>query len=838
MALNAWTTGAASLVAGLIMTAQAADLLTTVDKPPAAAPNTLYPGNRAPLLESPLICLPFGSIAPQGWLRKQLEQQADGFVGHLTEISGFCNTNGNAWLSKDGAGKNGWEEVPYWLRGYCAMAYVLNDPKLVASAQPWLEAAIASQREDGYFGPRSNLHERGDHDLMSNQNMLYALRSYYEFSGDDRVLKLMQRYFDWELAIPDKLFFSSGWQVPRNADDMASAYWLYNRTGNTNLLALTAKLQRCGATWMRIATGGHNVDFSQGFRKPAQFYQQNRDPLFLQTTEQQWESMTGLYGQVPGGAFGGDEFARPGYTDPRQAIETCGAVELTISHEILLRITGDAKWADRCENIAFNTLPATMTADMKALRYLTSPNQVNSDARSKAPELADGGPMQVMNPHDHRCCQHNSGAGWPYFAQNTWMATPGNGLAAVMYAPTRVTAKVGPGTKTVITEETHYPFDGTVTFKIAPATAVAFPLFLRVPAWCNGARLTLNGRPLAVPSRPGTYLQLSRTWQTGDTLVLELPTPLIVTTWKANQNSVSVNRGPLTFSLRIGEDYVPYEPQRFKAPWQAWEIRPTTPWNYALQLDAATPAASLKAVSRPWPADDTPFTQAGAPVEIQATARKLPNWREDHLGLVDKLQPSPVKSSEPVETVTLIPMGAARIRLSAFPQIGSGPDAHEWQLPPEPLVSYSRGNRDDPYDSMFDGRVPTNSANGRLPHFTTYSFGGAEHGKLQWVRRNFDKPTQVAECAVFWYDETARRGDVRLPKSWRVLYLSGKEWKPVENPSGYGVEPDCFNTVTFTPVTTTALRLEVQTQNEKGRYAMGIHEWKIPGIPLLGPEKK
>lgn len=819
--------------------ALAQDRVEVLERPDVKLSNNHYAGNRQPLLPSPLITLPFGTIKPQGWLRKQLELQAAGYVGHLTEISNFCNPKGNAWLSPKGVGASGWEELPYWLRGFAAMGFVLDDKKLIDEAMPWITTTFASQREDGYFGPLSNLKPGGDHDLMSNMNMLFVLRAYHEYTGDPRVLDLMKRYFAWELAIPDNKFFAGGWQVPRNADDLENAYWLYNRTGDPRLLELTAKLQRCGASWMNIATGGHNVDFSQGFRKPALFYQQNQDPKFLATTERQWDSIIGTYGQVPGGAFGGDEFARPGYTDPRQAIETCGAVEMMISHEILTRITGDTKWADRCENLAFNTLPATTTADMKGLRYLTSPNQVNSDARSKAPELADGGPMQVMNPHDHRCCQHNSGAGWPYFAQSLWMATPGNGLAAVMYAPSSVKAKVGKGTAVTLDEDTKYPFDGTVTFKIQTDSPIEFPLHLRVPGWCQDpVKLLLNNRPLAAQSRAGAFLRLNRIWQAGDTLVMQLPMSVNLTTWKANQNSVSVNRGPLTFSIKIGEKLVPYQPQQLKEPWPAWEIVPTTPWNYALEFDATNPAASFKVVTKPWPGSNMPFTHEGTPVEIQAVARKLPNWKEDHLGLVDKLQPSPVKSAKPAETITLIPMGAGRLRLTALPVFGTGPDAREWQLPLEPLASYSRGGSTDPYEAMFDGKVGKSSSDARLPHFTTYSFGGAEHGKPQWVRRNFNPPLTVSECAVYWFDETPTKGEVRLPKSWRVTYLSGKEWKEVENPSGYGLELDQYNTVKFKPVTTSALRLEVQTQNEKIRYAMGIYEWSIPGAPPMPPAKR
>jgi DUF1680 family protein len=830
-----------SLASVLIATStMAQDRVDVLDRPDTTKSNSHYAGHREPLLPSPLIHLPFGAIKPQGWLRKQLELQGQGFVGHLTEISSYCNPKGNAWLDPQGKGANGWEEAPYWLRGFAAMAFVLDDKNLIAQAMPWIENAFASQRPDGYFGPVSNLSPQGSHDLMSNQNMLFVLRAYYEYSGDKRVLELMKKYFAWEMEIPDNKFFSSGWQVPRNADDMESAYWLYNRTGDPKLLEFTAKLQRCGSTWMKVFKSGHNVDFSQGFRKPALFYPQNKDPKFLEMTESHWDSVIDIYGQVPGGAFGGDEFARPGYTDPRQAIETCGAAEMIISHPIIARITGDPKWADRCENIAFNTLPATMTADMKALRYLTSANQVNSDARSKAPELADAGPMQVMDPHDHRCCQHNAGAGWPYYAQALWMATSDNGLAAFMYSPSSVTAKVASGVNVTISEETNYPFDGTVTMKVNPEKAVNFPLHLRVPAWCTGgAKLAINGKPVTVQSRPGSYIRVDRNWKAGDTIVVNFPRQISITTWAKNQNSVSVNYGPLTFSVKIGENYVRHQPERRKEPWPAWEILPSTPWNYALQFDAANLAASFEVVSKPWPASNMPFTHEGTPIEIKAKARKLPNWKEDHIGLVDKLQPSPVKTSEPLETITMIPMGAARLRLAALPVVGTGPDAREWKLPAEPLVSFSRGAGLDPYEAMFDGKIGQSSHDTKVPRFSTFSFGGSEHGKMHWVRRNFDAPLKVSECSVYWFDESPlKSGDIRLPKSWRLMYLSGKEWKEVEKPSGYGIEPDTFNKVTFQPVTTTAMRLEVQTQDGKIRYAMGIYEWSIPGVPLMEIPKK
>jgi hypothetical protein len=94
------------------------------------------------------------------------------------------------------------------------------------------------------------------------------------------------------------------------------------------------------------------------------------------------------------------------------------------------------------------------------------------------------------------------------------------------------------------------------------------------------------------------------------------------------------------------------------------------------------PKAQFKVTPKEWPRDDQPFDVSAAPIELEVRAKKIPGWKKDHLGLVGSLQESPAISNEPVEMVRLIPMGCARLRISAFPTIGSGAGAHEW-VPPE-----------------------------------------------------------------------------------------------------------------------------------------------------------
>ncbi|MDR3689682.1 MAG: glycoside hydrolase family 127 protein, partial [Fimbriimonas sp.] len=546
-----------AILACFASVAPASDSTVRFSALPAFGKDDFALSSRAPLAPSAFEKLPIGSIRPNGWVRKQLELEAQGFTGRLTEISPWLKKQNNAWLSPTGQGINGWEEVPYWLKGFGDLGYVLGDRRIIDEAKIWINAVIASQRPNGYFGPESNLTaNNGKPDVWPNMVMLAALKTYYEYSGDRRVLSLMSRYFQWELTIPDKEFLLSYWEPQRTGDNMDAVLWLYDHTGDKGLFELVEKLHRCGANWAGGVPNWHGVNMAQGFREPAEYYVLKKDPKLVRATETDYETMRRLYGQTPGGLYGADENARPGYHDPRQAAETCTMVEMMLSDEMLLRITGDPVWASRCEDVTFNSLPASMTADLKALHYLTSPNMVQIDKGSKSPDLQNGGPMLLFNAYDHRCCQHNASHGWPYYAEHLWLGTAGNGLATALFAPCQLTARAGNGSPVTIVEDTQYPFDETVRFRMKTAKPNRFPLTLRWPEWCKKPALTLNGMHLKVTGMPGGYLTIARTWRNGDRLTLTLPMEVRLQSWAGNKGSLSVERGPLTYSLKIGEKYV------------------------------------------------------------------------------------------------------------------------------------------------------------------------------------------------------------------------------------------------------------------------------------------
>ncbi len=653
----------------LSCTRPGSDSVTVVQRPDTSLANAYYVTNRRPLQRESFIKLPIGAIRPEGWLRKELELQAAGFHGHLEEISQYLQKENNAWLDPQGLGEHGWEEMPYWLKGYSNCAYVLGDEKMIREAESWLLPVIRYQRPDGWIGPEHKesgiaTHLRGRADLWPNMVMLTCLQNYYEYARNDSVLTMMSRYFKYLQTYPDEKFLVGYWPRMRAGDMLYTTYWLYNRTGEKWLLDFAKKIHRNTARWDTGIVSWHNVNIAQAFGEPATYWLQSKNPADLAAAERNWQTVRRMYGQVPGGLFGGDEDCRPGYTGPRQAIETCGIVEDMLSDEVLTRFTGNPVWVDRCENDAFNTLPAAFTADMKALRYLTAPNMPQSDSMAKCPGIENCGPMFWMNPYRHRCCQHNSGQGWPYYAENLWYATPGNGLAALFFSANEVTAQAGNGVRIKITERTHYPFDEKVEFIFHPDTAVTFPLYLRVPGWCDHPEVTINGKKVSVEAQPLSYIRIERLFADGDRILLTLPMSLRVQRWQQNGNSASVSYGPLTFSLKIKEKYVRKGGTR---RWPAWEIYPASPWNYGLVLDKEDPVHSFRVVRKEWPATDMPFTLKGAPIMLQARGRTIPSWKLDAKGLVEKVPVSPVTSCGPEKEITLVPMGAARIRISAFP---------------------------------------------------------------------------------------------------------------------------------------------------------------------------
>lgn len=664
--------GALLLLAGACSPEMPVEIRQT-DRIPTAERNVNYASNREPLMPQQFIKLPAGSIKPGGWLLTQLQLQKDGLNGHLGEISAWLQKEDNAWLKS--GGKWGWEEVPYWLRGYAGLSYLFEDKNMLDEAKIWIEAILNSQREDGNFGPYTEVN--GSQDFWPNMIALWILQSYYEYTGDKRVVDFMTRYFHFQLTVPDEHFLKSYWENSRGGDNLWSVVWLYNRTGDRKLLELAEKIHRNTANWCKATElpNWHNVNVAQGCREPATYYLFAGDKKLLEASYNVQSLVRRAFGQVPGGMFGADENARIGFFDPRQGTETCGFAEQMASDEIMLLITGDPYWAENCEDIAFNSYPAAFMPDYKSLRYITAPNMVMSDSKNHKPGIDNAGPFLAMNPFSSRCCQHNHGFAWPYYAEHLILATPDNGAAAVLFNTCDASIKVADGKEIVIRETTDYPFDTRIGFVMEMKDdGVNFPFYIRIPKWTRNATVKVNGQDMDEDLQAGKYLCIDREWKNGDRVEVDFPMEVSVRTWQVNKNSVSVDYGPLTLSLRITEKYVEknsaetaiwdsqWQQGADASRWPSYEIYPESPWNYALQVGSV----KLKERRKLQPGRN-PFTQSDVPLVFEAQGRLVPDWKIDEYKLCGVLPYEDVAKSDTCETLELIPMGAARLRISAFP---------------------------------------------------------------------------------------------------------------------------------------------------------------------------
>ena len=651
--------------------------------PATGAGEPAYPQNRCPLARNPLIKLPLGAVRPSGWLKHQLDLMAEGMTGRLMEVSGFLAPD-NGWFGTD---KEGWEEQPYWLRGFYSLAHLTGETRLLTEATRWIEAVLGSQDADGYFGARVHKQVTGKNgqtvcDLWPHMVMLDAIIRHHEATGDPRIVPFMTRFFAFCRDLLDERFMPiiregfGDWkpciQHSRAGDMLPHIYWLYNQTGDAWLLPLATRFFHRISPPVSEWLDHHVIHFTQRFAYPGTYATQSRDARHLDLTEYWYRQHLGTWGQQPRGIFGADEMIRPGCVDPRQGFETCGFGEFAKSFYFLGRLTGNTRFADRVEDLLFNHFPASMTPDLKGLHYLTAANQPQLDA-SADHEYYNKGRQIDYSPWNYRCCQHNVAMTWPWLGENLWQASADGGLVAWIYSGCEVEAVVAGGQTVRIREETGYPFTGEVKLTVSCDTDTAFPLYLRVPGWCREFRMHLNGASVAVDARPGHYVRIERRWSSGDVVSLAMGMSLNLTTWPRT-GSVTVDRGPLSYSLKINERW---QQCGGKGSWPEWEVSPATPWNYGLVLDTDKPLAGFKVIETGKVADQ-PWTTEAAPIEIMAQARRIPKWRLIN-ETVDVLRDSPVRSDQPVETVTLVPLGCARLRMSCLPVISDGPDAREWK---------------------------------------------------------------------------------------------------------------------------------------------------------------
>lgn len=624
-----------------------------------------------------------GEIKPQGWLLETLQRQRDGLTSKMDSIYPQVMGERNGWLGGDG---DQWERGPYWIDGLLPLAYILEDKALIAKVQPWIEWSLASQKEDGFFGPDTDypgepgLQRNNSRDWWPRMVILKIMRQYHEATGDERVIDFLTRYFHYQLDALDEhpLGTWTFWAEFRQCDNQSVVLWLYSKTHDPKLLELARKLHSQGFDFEKYFAEDrgaqnqatiHCVNLAQGMKEPVIFYQMDPDPKHIEAVKTGLEDIRRFHG-FPNGMYGGDEALHG--NNPTQGSELCSAVEIMLSMEEMMRITGDVQFAEHLEKVAFNALPTQITDDFMAKQYYQQVNQVviRSEQNHNFDCLQDGTGLDYGILSGYPCCLSNFHQGWPKFIQNLWLRTADGGAAILAYGPSRLSAELG-GKKVTLTETTDYPMSSDIRIDVSMEgdTEAVFPIELRIPTWTRDAVVSVNGEAQPAPES-GSVIRINRAWKDGDSL--ELTFPMHVETERWYERSMSVSRGPLLYALRIEEEWCRHEyPKGSPHGEFCWEVYPKSDWNYALENPEGL---DLDEVFQ-FKVDSTkvgnlhPWTLETVPVSLEAKARKLP-WWEIYKWEAGPLPFSPVFgifSPCPVETVTLVPYGSTTLRIAEFP---------------------------------------------------------------------------------------------------------------------------------------------------------------------------
>ena len=650
--------------------------------------NTNYKGNPEPLLPNAYIKLPLGTVIPAGWLKSQLEAQAAGLTGNLDDF--WPDLVNSSWRGGDG---EAWERGPYFLDGLVPLAYLLNDDRLINKVKTWIEPILASSRDTGWYGPAKNT----DRWPLAVANKV--LMQYYEATGDKRAISVLTKYFrylhdskpDW----PDK-----EWRGVRAMENAVTGYWLYRQTGESWILETIKSIEQNSSDWTTYyekfpwdsaasadkkiplnwgpdGLTAHVVNNAMAIKYPGLWYQQSKDEKFKKAVFSGIEKYDLNHGQA-GGRFSGDEHLAG--KSPRRGTELCSVVEYMFSLEELYEIFGDNTLADRLELLAYNSLPGTTTPDFWAHQYDQQANQViSSGAKRDWSTNGDYSNIYGLMPN-FACCLANMHQGWAKFAVSMWMATNDNGLALVSYGPSVVKAKVGNAKEVTITEDTNYPFNGTVKLTINTEKAVRFPIDLRIPGWADSVTIKFKNKLVKVKNI--SVYKIRERWKNGDQIFIELPMQLRIE--KRYNNSLAILRGPVYYSLRIDKEYksvrINYDNFSYKGSVD-WEIYPNSAWNYGLLIDRRNISRGMKVTENPvskypfsdrgdliWSADSNKYVLSvqDAPVTIKARGMKIPEWTIKN-NSADVPPLSPVKPEGDPEIITLVPYGCARLRITEFP---------------------------------------------------------------------------------------------------------------------------------------------------------------------------
>jgi len=534
---------------------------------------------------------------------------------------------------------------------------------------------------------------------------------------------------------------------------------------------------------------GHAVRAAYMYSGMADVAALTGDSSYVQAIDRIWEDVvqgkiyiTGGIGATGAGeAFGGD------YNLPNATAyaETCAAIGNALWNHRMFLLHGDAKYIDVLERVLYNGLISGVALSGNLFFY---PNPLESY-----------GQHQRSPWFTCACCPSNISRFMPSIPGYVY-AKRDDTLYVNLFIDSEVKVDLK-GYQVNIKQETQYPWEGNIKITVSPENPGEFAVFVRIPGWAQNqptpsnlyqylsrseekAILKVNGDQIDLNLDKG-YARIRRTWTEGDAVELVIPMPVrrVIShpEVKDNIGKVALERGPILYC----------------AEW---------PDNQGYVSNLALPNGTELRVER-----REGLLDGIAVIKGQVEALHQGKSEEETITMQQEFVAIPYYAwahRGQGEMAVWLPRQESLARALPKPSIASTSQ-----------VSVSRDKNGSAINDQWD---PKSSNDHAHPYLHWWPVKGTE----EWVQYEFKKPEIVSAVEVYWFDDTGR-GECRVPVSWRALYRKGNEWIPVNNKNSYGAEKDKYNRVTFEPVMTTGLRLEIQLQE---KFSAGIHEWKVYGV--------
>ncbi|HOZ84320.1 MAG TPA: glycoside hydrolase family 127 protein [Niabella sp.] len=463
--------------------------------------------------------------------------------------------------------------------------------------------------------------------------------------------------------------------------------------------------------------------------------------------------------------------------------ETCAAIANVYWNNRMFLLNGDAKYIDVLEQTLYNGLLSGMSLEGTHFFY---PNP-----------LASVGQHERSAWFSCACCISNmtrflpSVPGYVY-AQNN------NDLYVNLFMSNNSHVTLAAG-KVNISQQTDYPWNGKIALAINPEKKTSFSLHIRIPGWVNGQpvpgdlyftdgkkqniKIYLNGKPASYKLEKG-YAVIQRQWKKNDKISFELPmqTQKVFANEKvkADKDRFAIQYGPVVYCLE-GVDNKDSVIQNIV-------VDKNTPMQVVYKKDKLNGINEIKMDGKGLQRLVGDSKQSSNKQSVYAIPYYA--WNNRGAGEMEVWIPYTDAASRPKPAPTI----ANKSKVSASIKSKSLSAIND-QFEPES----SRDNA----ASYFHWWPKTNST--------------------EWVIYEFETPQTVTSSKVYWFDDKPW-GGCSIPESWKLYYKQGKEWVPVINRSAYEIAKDKYNSVNFEPVTTSALKLEVQLSKDN---SAGLHEWIV-----------